>query len=116
LVFVHAFPNALVPLLTVLAVGVADVLGGAPVVETVFTWPGIGRYTVQAIAARDVPVVQGFTLIAVLIYVLASLIADLCVRKLDPRRMAGEAEVRRKRNRPWIALLGIQLRTGQIGD
>jgi glutathione transport system permease protein len=81
----HVLPNALVPFLTVLGMGTAALLGGAPIVETIFTWPGVGRFTVEAIAARDVPVVQGFTLYAVVAYVAASTAVDLAVGALDPR-------------------------------
>jgi glutathione transport system permease protein len=82
---VHQLPNALPPLLTMIGLGTAALIGGAPIVESVFTWPGIGRYTVQAIDARDMPVVVGFTMIAVLVYVVASLVVDLLVIGIDPR-------------------------------
>lgn len=82
---IHQLPNAWPPFLTVVGVGVAALLGGAPIVETVFSWPGIGRYTVEAITARDMPVVTAFTLVAVLTYVAVSLIVDLSVLALDPR-------------------------------
>ncbi len=86
----HALPNTLIPFLTVIAVEVASLLAGAPVVESVFTWPGVGRYAVAAIQARDVPVVQGFTVLAVLAYVLVSMLVDLLAMVLDPRlRNAG---------------------------
>lgn len=83
--FAHELPNALVPFLTVVGTGTAALLGGAPIVETVFSWPGIGRFAVQAIAARDVPVVQGFTLFAVLAFVGISMLVDLVAMALDPR-------------------------------
>jgi peptide/nickel transport system permease protein len=85
LVGFHALPNALVPFLTVVGVGTASLLGGAPVVETIYTWPGVGRYAVAAIAARDVPVVQGFTLLAVAAYVLVSMVVDVIAVAIDPR-------------------------------
>jgi ABC-type dipeptide/oligopeptide/nickel transport system permease component len=81
----HAMPNSMVSFLTVMAVGVAALLGGAPVVETVFTWPGVGAYFVQSITAGDIPVIQGFTLFAILAYVVFSLIVDVVAVVIDPR-------------------------------
>lgn len=85
LVGYHALPNTLVPFLTVVGTGTAGLLGGAPVVETIYTWPGVGRYAVAAITARDVPVVQGFTLLAVAAYVVVSMVVDVVAAALDPR-------------------------------
>lgn len=81
----HQLPNAAAPFLTVVGLGTAALIGGAPIVESVFTWPGVGRYTVEAIDARDMPVVVGFTLVAVVTYVLASLVLDLLSALIDPR-------------------------------
>ncbi len=85
LLVVHDLPNALVPFLTMVGVGAAALLGGAPIVETVFTWPGVGRFAVQAITARDVPVVQGFTLLATVAFIVMSMVADLAAMAVDPR-------------------------------
>ncbi|QNG55732.1 ABC transporter permease [Pseudonocardia petroleophila] len=82
---VHELPNAAAPFLTVVGLGTAALIGGAPVVESVFTWPGVGRYTVEAIDARDMPVVVGFTLVAVVVYVVTSLVVDLLCALIDPR-------------------------------
>ncbi len=82
---VHQLPNALPPFLTVIGLGTAALLGGAPIVETVFSWPGVGRFTVEAITARDMPVVTGFTMVAVLTYVVVSLVVDLLLMVIDPR-------------------------------
>ncbi len=84
----HAIPNALVPFLTAVGIGIAACIGGAPIVETLFTWPGIGRFAVEAIGSRDVPVIQGFTLFAVLTYVVVSTCVDLLAAALDPRLQA----------------------------
>ena len=81
----HALPNALLPALNALAIGIGGLLGGAAIVETVFTWPGIGLYIVGAIGARDLPVIQGFAVISTLIFVLVNLAADLLAITLDPR-------------------------------
>lgn len=89
---VHQLPNAAPPFLTMIGLGAAALIGGATIVESVFTWPGVGRYTVEAINARDMPVVVGFTLIAVVGYVVTSLVLDLVSAALDPRlRTAGAA-------------------------
>jgi len=85
-IFVHQLPNAMPPYLTMIGLGTAALLGGAPIVESVYTWPGIGRYTVEAINGRDMPVVVGFTMIAVLVYVLASLLVDVINALIDPRQ------------------------------
>ena len=60
-------------------------LGGAAIIETVFTWPGVGAYVVSSVLARDLPVVQAYTVMATLTYVLASLAADLVTVAIDPR-------------------------------
>ncbi|WP_208325932.1 ABC transporter permease [Amycolatopsis arida] len=82
---VHVLPHALPPFLTVVGLSTAAFLGGAPIVETVFTWPGLGRYVVESIHARDMPAVAGFTLLAVVAYVVVSLAVDVLLRRIDPR-------------------------------
>ncbi len=82
---VHVVPNAIGPFLTVVGLGAAALLGGAPIAETVFSWPGVGQFTVQAIDARDLPVVVGYTMIAVASYLLLSLVLDLLLAAIDPR-------------------------------
>ncbi|WP_084470195.1 ABC transporter permease [Amycolatopsis benzoatilytica] len=86
--WVHQLPGAAAPFLTVVGLGTAALIGGAPIVESVFTWPGIGRYTVEAINARDMPVVVGFTLVAVVTYVVTSLVVDLLCTVIDPQLRA----------------------------
>lgn len=81
----HGFPNSAVPLLHAFAVGVAAVVGGATVVETVFTWPGLGSYVVESVKNRDLPVIQAFTLFATVAYVASSLLADVASALLDRR-------------------------------
>lgn len=83
--FVHQLPNALPAYLTLIGIEVAVLLAGAAVVESVFTWPGIGRYTVLAVEARDMPVVTGFALVAIALFVLTSVIVDGLNALLDPR-------------------------------
>ncbi len=81
----YALPNALLPFLTVVGIGIGGFLGGAAIVETVFSWNGIGSYAVSAIAARDLPVVQGFVVVSTLIFILASLSVDVLSALIDPR-------------------------------
>jgi peptide/nickel transport system permease protein len=81
----HAARNAMIPLVSVMALNAAELFSGAVVTETVFGWPGIGRLFVQAMFARDYPVLMGVLLMGALAVVLFNLIADLCYALLDPR-------------------------------
>jgi peptide/nickel transport system permease protein len=81
----HALPNAFAPVLTLIGLMLGSLLGGAVVIETVFTLPGLGRFLVDGIYARDYPVVQGTLLFVAAIYVLANLIVDLFYPIFDPR-------------------------------
>jgi peptide/nickel transport system permease protein len=84
-VFKHALRNAGIPLLTVLGLQFSSLLGGSVLTETVFAWPGLGRLAVDAIFARDFPLVQGAVLTVALIFVLLNLVVDLLYGLLDPR-------------------------------
>jgi peptide/nickel transport system permease protein len=81
----HGLKNAAIPVVTVIGISFADLLTGAPLTETIFAWPGIGRLMVNAVANRDFPVVMGCTLVFALVYVLANLGVDLLYAYLDPR-------------------------------
>jgi ABC-type dipeptide/oligopeptide/nickel transport system permease component len=81
----HALRNALIPVVTVIGIGLADLLVGAPLTETVFAWPGLGRMLVAAVGQRDLPVVMGAVLVFAVIYVLANLVVDLAYLVIDPR-------------------------------
>ncbi len=81
----HALRNAFIPILTILGLQVGYVLGGAVLVEEVFGWPGIGTLAVNAILARDFPLVQGVTLLVALTYVVSNLLTDLLYTLVDPR-------------------------------
>ena len=85
ILFVHALKNAAVPIVTVIGIGVALLIGGAVVTETVFAIPGLGRLTVDAILRRDYPLIQGLVLLFSFAYVLVNLIIDLLYTLLDPR-------------------------------
>jgi ABC-type dipeptide/oligopeptide/nickel transport system permease component len=81
----HALPNALIPLVTVVGLQFGYILGGAVVIETIFTWPGVGLFTIQAILNRDYPVVQAAVFILATGVVLINLAVDLLYVWLDPR-------------------------------
>ena len=83
--FVHALKNAAVPIVTVIGIGVALLIGGAVVTESVFAIPGLGRLTIDAILRRDYPVIQGVVLLFSFVYVLINLLVDLLYTVLDPR-------------------------------
>jgi peptide/nickel transport system permease protein len=81
----HALKNAAIPVMTVIGVGVALLISGAIVTETVFALPGIGRLTVDAILRRDYPIIQGVILLFSAVYVLVNLAVDLSYVLFDPR-------------------------------
>jgi peptide/nickel transport system permease protein len=83
--FVHAVRNALVPVVSAMALGLADLVSGAVITETVFAWPGIGRLFVQAMFARDYPVLMGILLMGSLTVIIFNLVADVVYGLLDPR-------------------------------
>jgi peptide/nickel transport system permease protein len=83
--FVHALKNAAVPIVTVIGIGIALLIGGAVVTESVFVIPGLGRLTVEAILRRDYPVIQGVVLLFSFTYVFVNLLIDLLYTLLDPR-------------------------------
>jgi len=81
----HAFRNALLPVVTVIGFMFSSLITGAVLTEKVFSWPGIGRWLVKAVEARDYPVLQGGVLIIAVLVVLINLLVDLSYIKLDPR-------------------------------
>ena len=81
----HALRNALIPVITVLGLDFGAYLTGSILTETIFSWPGIGRYVVNAISRRDLPAIQGTVLFLSTIFVLVNLITDLAYAKADPR-------------------------------
>ncbi len=87
--WLHALKNACLPLITVLSLQLGALLSGAIITETVFAWPGVGRLVIQAIAARDYPLVQGCVLFIALVYVSANFLADVAYAWLDPRVRPG---------------------------
>jgi len=85
----HALKNAAIPIVTVVGLQLAQLLGGAVVTETIFAWPGVGVLAAEAVFNRDFPVVQGVTLIISLIFVAANLAVDLAYVALNPRIRLG---------------------------
>lgn len=85
ILFVHALKNAAVPIVTVIGIGIALLIGGAVVTESVFAIPGLGRLTIDAILRRDYPVIQGIVLLFSFLYVLVNLLVDVTYTLVDPR-------------------------------
>ena len=85
ILFVHALKNAAVPIVTVIGIGIALLIGGAVVTESVFAVPGLGRLTIDAILRRDYPVIQGIVLLFSFVYVLVNLMIDVAYTLVDPR-------------------------------
>ena len=81
----HALRNALIPVITVIGLDFGAYLTGSILTETIFSWPGIGRYVVMAISRRDLPAVQGAVLFLSVVFVLVNLITDVAYQKADPR-------------------------------
>jgi peptide/nickel transport system permease protein len=85
ILFIHALKNAAVPIVTVIGIGIALLIGGALVTESVFAIPGLGRLTIDAILRRDYPVIQGIVLLFSFLYVLVNLMVDITYTLVDPR-------------------------------
>lgn len=81
----HALKNALIPVVTIMAIQVAGLLSGAVITESIFSIPGVGRITVNAISSRDMPLLQGAVLFATVLVILGNLVADILYSVLDPR-------------------------------
>ena len=85
ILFRNVLRGALLPILTIVGLSIGTLLGGSVVIETVFRWPGLGKVAMDAISARDIPVVQGFVLLTAVIYTLVNLLTDLAYHWVDPR-------------------------------
>ncbi|MBC7359571.1 MAG: ABC transporter permease [Desulfacinum sp.] len=86
----HVLRNALPPVVTLWGISLGHLLGGAVIVESIFSWPGLGKLAVDAVLARDVPLVQGTVLLMALVFVVATQLTDLAHRWLDPRLSHGK--------------------------
>lgn len=85
ILFKHILRNASLPILTMIGLDFGYLLGGAVVTETIFAWPGIGKYAMDAISQKDFPAVQGAVLILSMMFMLINLVVDLLYGVLDPR-------------------------------
>ncbi|PYZ97071.1 peptide ABC transporter permease [Alteribacter lacisalsi] len=85
IIYRHGFKNAVIPVLTVVGLQTGTLLGGALLTETIFSWPGIGRYVYEAIGNRDYPVIQSGILVIATMFVLINLVVDLLYSYIDPR-------------------------------
>jgi peptide/nickel transport system permease protein len=83
----HVLPNAMIPVVTLGGLAYANLLTGAVMTETVFSWPGLGRYTFRSAATLDFPAIMGITLIVAMVYLIVNLITDISYALLDPRVM-----------------------------
>jgi ABC-type dipeptide/oligopeptide/nickel transport system permease component len=83
--WIHALPNALIPVATFIGPALGTLLGGAVIVETIFNWPGLGRLVVDGVFNRDYPLVMGSVVIAAVMFILGLLISDILYTLLDPR-------------------------------
>ena len=81
----HILKNALIPIVTVLALEIGYILSGAIVIETVFSWPGIGLYAVNAINSLDYPAIMGVTLLIGLVFIFINFVTDIAYAIIDPR-------------------------------
>ncbi|MEE1293231.1 MAG: ABC transporter permease, partial [Acutalibacteraceae bacterium] len=85
ILFRNVLRNSMSSIMTIVALAVGTLMGGSVVVESIFNWPGVGKLAMDAISARDYPVIQGFVLVMAVIYVLINLFTDLFHHWLDPR-------------------------------
>ncbi|MEG0385516.1 MAG: ABC transporter permease [Solibacillus sp.] len=84
-VYKHAFRNSLIPVITITALQVSTLVGGALITETVFSWPGLGQLLIQAVNTRDMAIVQASVFVIAILVIIMNLIADMLYRVLDPR-------------------------------
>jgi len=95
--YTHALKNALIPVITVTGIQVGRLLGGSVIVEQIFTLPGLGRYTYDAISTRDYPVIQGTVLVFTVVFILVNLLVDVIYGLVDPRiKISGDSTGTRK--------------------
>ena len=91
IVWVHVMRNSMIPVVTAIGMHLGEMLGGAVFVENIFSWPGVGRYAVQAVFNRDYPVLQCFILMMTIVFVVCNLMIDILYAFIDPRiRLAGD--------------------------
>jgi peptide/nickel transport system permease protein len=88
----HTFPNALLPVITLLGMSIPGLLSGAVIIETVFGWPGMGRLAIESAIQRNYPVIMGEVLIVATLALIGSLLADIAYAVADPRLARSERE------------------------
>ena len=81
----HALKNAFLPVITIIGIQAGSLLAGAVLTETIFSWPGIGKWVYDSILGRDYPIVQGVTLLIAIIFLVVNLLVDISYALLDPR-------------------------------
>jgi peptide/nickel transport system permease protein len=86
--YLHVLPNALIPIISLFGLDVAEFFAGAIITETVFAWPGVGRLVVESVLSRDYPVIQAAVFVIAIAVVLVNLLADITYRSIDPRLRA----------------------------
>ena len=84
-ILVHAFRNALIPIITVIGLALPEMVGGAVITETVFSWPGMGSLLVEGVAGRDYPLIMGISLVVGTTVLFANLLTDIAYAFADPR-------------------------------
>ena len=94
ILLLHVLKNSLMPIVTLIGISFGSMLGGSTIVESIFTWPGIGKLAVDSISARDYQIIQGYVVWMALIFLLVNFVVDLSYRWLDPRVRKGAAEVK----------------------
>jgi peptide/nickel transport system permease protein len=87
--FWHAARNALIPIVIILGPAITGLIGGAVVIERIFSWPGLGRMTVDAVSSRDYPVVMGTVIIGAILVIMGNLLSDILLVVVDPRIRLG---------------------------
>ena len=94
----HELKNACIPIVTVIGTSLTRMLAGAAVIESVFSWPGVGRLTVEAVSQRDVPLICGCVILTSILYVTMLLIVDILYALLDPRIKSQYSPIRKRRS------------------
>lgn len=85
ILYKNVLHNSMITIITILGLSIGTLLAGTAVIETIFSWPGLGKLVIDSISYRDYPVIQGFVVIMATVYVLINLITDICYKILDPR-------------------------------
>ena len=81
----HAFRSALIPIITIIGLSLPELVGGAVIIETVFSWPGLGNMMVEAVQQRDYPMIMGLSLVVAVFVLMANLLTDVMYAVADPR-------------------------------